>query len=243
MSKDKKTGNYKFQGTGLTTAEKRWGLDRFQDYIAGYPHIHKLSDLHLLEELVFQEAMHERLKEKISKLTKNKKDTKPDDTITVPANVQKSIIDGLDLQFKLKEKLSFFEDKAKLDAYKDIEDLKIKFAEYRRRNPLLFKTTCPHCSEYFFLKRRTDCYEEIENMWFKDKVLCNPELWEAYKNKEITKLRMSKILGTAEDYIDWLEDKFYGNNEKKSVEALPNPSEEAEPTSQDDYSSPEQSEE
>ena len=171
-----KNEGFQFQGNGLTTKEKRWGEQRFNEYRQNYPHLHKMSDLLVLEDLVFQEALHERLKENISQ--RAKKDQKSKEDAAVTSGTQELFKESIDLQFKLKEKLGLFEDKKKLDAFRDFEQLREDFREYRRRYPHLFKTTCPKCAFIYFLKRRTDCYEEIKSPWFKDKTLCNPELWD-----------------------------------------------------------------
>jgi hypothetical protein len=201
---------YQFQGTGLTSKEKKWGEQRFSEYRINYPHLHKMSDLLVLEELIYQEALHERLKEKISQTTRKKI---AEEKAEFPSHLQEDLKSSIDLQFKLKEKLGLFEDKKKLDAFRDFEQIREDFREYRKRNPHLFKTTCPRCSFEYFLKRRTNCYEEIESPWFKDKVLCNPELWDAYKCGEITKERTSRILGVSPDYIDWLSKKIFPDKE------------------------------
>ncbi|MHA1747536.1 MAG: hypothetical protein ACTSYF_02705 [Promethearchaeota archaeon] len=123
----------------------------------------------------------------------------------------------MDTQFKLKEKLGLFEDKTKLDAFRDFEELREDYKEYRRRNPHLFKTKCPSCSFIFFLKRRTDCYEEIDSPWFKDKILCNPILWGIYKEGRITKKEFADVLGVSEDYIDWLGEKIFPVKKEQSL--------------------------
>lgn len=209
MSKRKRV--YQFRGAGLTDDEKRWGKQRFTEYRENYPHLHKMSDLLVLEDLIYQEALHERLKEKISEVTQKEL---IEEKSGFPTHLQENVKNSIELQFKLKEKLGLFEEKDKLDAFRDFEQVKEDFKDYRRKNPHLFKTTCPKCSFIYFLKRRTDCYEPIESPWFKDKVLCNPELWEAYRCGEITKERTAKILGVSVDYIDWLADKIFNGNEE-----------------------------
>lgn len=206
IKKEENVG-YDFQGSGLTVKEKNWAKARFDEYRKNYPHIHKMSDLSFLEELVFHEALHERIKAKLSNATKAKKSEQRD---VIPKFHQDALQKSLDLQVKLKEKLGLFEDKSKLDAFRDFEELREDFREYRRRNPHMFKTTCPQCCFEYFLKRRTVDYEAIGTKWFKDKVLCNEELWMAYKEqKPLTKERMANILGVSEDQIDWLQEKIF----------------------------------
>jgi len=219
MARPKKDpSKYCYQGNGLTRNEVNWGKKRFEEYRKNYPHLHKMSDLSFLEELIFQEALHERIKDRIFEITKlkNEETDQKDVDVTIPSNLKDALKDGLEVQFKLKEKLGLFEDKQKLDAFRDFDELKEDFREYRKQNPNLFKCTCPSCSFIFFLKRKTDCYEEIDSPWFKDKVLCNPELWDSYKCKEISKERFAKILGTSEDYIDWLSEKIFSDKKDSS---------------------------
>ncbi|MHA1747535.1 MAG: hypothetical protein ACTSYF_02700 [Promethearchaeota archaeon] len=65
MNKPKDQSKYKYLGNGLTKTETNWGRKRFGEYRQNYPHLHKMSDLLLLEELIFQEALHERIKVRI----------------------------------------------------------------------------------------------------------------------------------------------------------------------------------
>jgi len=193
---------YTFSGTGLTTAEKNAGRKRFNDYILIYPHLNKLSLLQLLEELVFLEAISERYKHKIAKISKNKQ---VKDSNVVPSNLMKELSDNTKQVLELKEKLGLFDDKEKLDAYTDIENLKKKFEAYRKEHPLSFKTTCPFCSKIYFQKRKIDNYEPHVSPFFENKILVNRPLFELYHAGKIIKKDVAAVLGVSEDYIDWVE--------------------------------------
>jgi len=225
MASKKDTG-FKPKFSGLTTREKKWGSVRFRDYQSNYPHLHKMGQLLMLEELVFTEALHEKIKEKIEQLVKLKNDVTGSVDPLLPKSIQDALRESNEAQLRLKERLGLFENKQKLDAFRSFEELKEDFREYRRKNPNSFKCTCPSCSFIFFLKRRTDCYEEIDSPWFKDKVLYNPQLWDAYKCKEISKKRIAAVLGTSEDYIDWLAEKIFAvkknnvSSDEPSLETL-----------------------
>lgn len=212
----KTNGGYKFIGKGLTQGEIRTARKRFQDYLDTYPHLHKMTYYGLLEDLIFHEYMNDRIKQKVEELSKARKEL--DESAAIGSKTQKELDANMETQFKLKEKLGLFEDKSTLDAYKDFEELREDFKEFRRRNPNQFKVTCPSCAFIFFLKRRTDQYEELEAPWFKDKVLCNPELWKLYKEKKITAEDVANVLGTSVDYIGWLQEKIFieskGENKK-----------------------------
>jgi len=193
---------YKFSGTGLTTAEKNVGRKRFNDYVLVYPHLNKLSLLQLLEELVFLETISERYKNKIARLSKNKQ---VKDSNVVPSSLMKELGENTKQVLELKEKLGLFDDKEKLDAYQDIENLKKKFEVYRKAHPLSFKTTCPFCSEIYFLKRKTENYEPHVSPFFENKILVNRPLFKLYHEGKISKKDIADVLGTSEDYIDWVE--------------------------------------
>jgi len=210
---------YQFQGTGLTTREKKWGDQRFSEYRINYPHLHKMSDLLILEELIYQEVLHERLKEKISRTTRQKI---TEEKAEFPSHLQEDLKSSIDLQFKLKEKLGLFEDKKKLDAFRDLQETEEKFKQYRRENPDLFKVTCVQCAFSFYLKRRTIDYEPLTSSWFKNKVLFNLPLFKKYLSKEpLSKRDMTEILGVSEDYIDWIIEKFLTDKKDDSTEQTP----------------------
>ncbi|MHA1755080.1 MAG: hypothetical protein ACTSYR_06185, partial [Candidatus Odinarchaeia archaeon] len=119
-----------FEGDGLSPAEKRWGKKLYNSYLQFYPHLHKLSDLQFLDQLVFHEALHKRYKKQIGKVAK---DTDKDNK-AVPQYMLKNLSDNLEQLFKLKERLGMMEDKQKLDVYQDWEQLKNKFALWREKN-------------------------------------------------------------------------------------------------------------
>lgn len=206
----KKTKNkikYEFNGCGLTTKERNKASVKFQSYLEDYPNINKHSDLVLLEDLIFQEMMHERIKEKINGILSVKPDKEKEEAI--PTALQKALSDSLNLQLQIKRDLGLFSTEKQSDAYMAFQNMREDYAEYRKRNPDFFKTTCPFCSNHYFLKRRTVNYEVCGTEWFKDKVLFNQPLWECYKANKINKKEIASILGVAEDYIDWVADHLF----------------------------------
>ena len=211
-------GEYVYKGTGLFGQEKRWGHERFNEYRSNYLHLHKMGDLSTLEDLIYQQALHERLKKKLSKKSQPQN---PDEAVEpIAPHYQKQLADNLELQSKLKDELGLREDKKTIDAFKDFEDLNEKFAQYRRENADLFATTCPKCAFTYYLKRRTKDYEPLKSVWFKDKVLFNHALFKVYKEQHLlTKKDMAEILGVSEQYIDWMEERFPANNESSEDSA------------------------
>ncbi len=207
---------YQFKGTGLTTAEKHWAESQFDEYRRHY-HLESLSDLKLLEELVYREAFQERYKKKIGKLVKKlKKDSK--EIISEDEIVPKHILDALNKNLEqiliLKDKLGLFEEK-KGDEYKAFEVLEKKMQVWKEEHIEEREIVCPFCSEIFFLNIRTDKYIPSKLKLFKNKILCNEELWKLYKKEgKITKDDVAKVLNVSPDYIDFLENKLFTDPSK-----------------------------
>ena len=205
-----KDKEYVFQGVGLDVGEKRIAKTQFLEYIKTYPHLNKLSNLQLLEDLVFQEAIHNRLKNQISLFLENeKKNQDPTKAAGLPAKLQEQLNSNLNQILSLKERLGLFKEKEELDAFKDVESLIRKFEEYRKENQAAFEVTCPFCTEIFFLKRRTEHCESFNFPFFKDKILCNVPLHKLYKAGKLTKEEYAEVIGTSSDYIDWLDEKWF----------------------------------
>lgn len=205
--------NYKFQGTGLNTKERSWAKKRFKNYLINYPYVNNLSDLELLEELVFREAIQERYKVKIGILADNKK-LKNEGLI--PKHILKSLDDNLQQVLTLKEKLGLFDEKKEKSFFDHFKTLSNKFKQWRKNNWSEREVVCPFCSKIFFLKIRTDKYESIKSPFFKNRTIANRPLFELVKGGKITKEEAAEVLGVSSDYIDWLKEKFYNSSEKIS---------------------------
>jgi len=214
---------YKFKGTGLTTAEKHWAKSQFDEYREHY-HLEHLSDLKLLEELVYREAFQERYKKKIEKLVKKlkEKSKKTEEILSEDEIVPKYVLDALNRNLEqiliLKEKLGLFEEKKGEDPYKYHRRLMKKFKIWMEENQGSRTLSCPHCSKMIMLKIRIEVWEALKHPFFKDRILANKHLWKLYKEGKITKLDMAKILLGEQtesiDYIDWLEEKIYLKDSK-----------------------------
>lgn len=210
MAKKKKR-KYDFQGIGLSGNDKRRARKKFDNYRQSM-HVENVSDLQLLEELVFRETYQDRWKQKVADIQKLN-DKNPEAKDIIPYKTLEELDKNLTQIFNLKEKLGFFEDKKKDDPFKWINILKKKFEVWRQENQASRKLTCPFCGEIFFLMIRTDKYEAKKFPFFRDKILANKYLWKCYKEEKITKTDISKILGTSTDYIDFLEREIF-NKEK-----------------------------
>lgn len=199
--------SYTFKGEGLTNDEKIWGRRRFKEYRTSYPHLNKLGNLHLLEELVWKECLQERFKIHIGQLGKDatKKASDINKTEPIPKWVQDSVNDGLTQIVDLKNKLGMFEDQKVTDEFKKIQELEEKAAEYRRQHPFSYKCTCPFCAKIFYLKRKTEGYEEFKSPFYaEDKVIYNRPLFKLFQDGKLTKEETAEVLGVSTFYVEWI---------------------------------------
>lgn len=98
----------------------------------------------------------------------------------------------------------------------------------KERNPLsrtlFLPAYCPVCKTIkdfqVLLKIRTEIWDAGQHPFYKDRILCNPHLWDLYKAGTITKLDIAKVLFGDNHikfayYIDWLEKRIYNIEENK----------------------------
>ena len=210
---------YKFQGSGLAGKEKNWAHKRFDEYRENYS-IGDFSDLQLLEEVIFKEALIERYKIKIEELTKKAtKKTEVDEKNSgkdiIPKHILNAISELTEQIIDLKDKLGLLE--------RDVDETRVekmkekKFEIWLENNQAIRETKCEHCGKFILLKIRTDKYDSHRHPFFFDKYLCNKESWRLYWIGKITKLELTRILigqeATLTDYIDWAEEKLEKNPE------------------------------
>lgn len=194
---------YKFKATGLGVKETHIAKKRFEDYRKNYD-ITKLSDLELLSEKVFREALQEKTKAKIGQLMKNK-------TVNSSTAVPKQLLDTLDANLeqilKIDEKLGLFTQKKEDNPFKYIATLKKKFKRWREQNPDRY-ITCPHCSKAILLMIKTEHYIAIKHPFYKNNVVYNEQAFKLLKEDKITKLDVARILlgskTESADYVDWI---------------------------------------
>ena len=208
MTEEQKNQDFEFEGIGLNTKERHWGEKRFSDYRTRY-HIENISDLSLLSELVFREALQRRYKEQIEKYA-NSKTT--EDSAKIPNSYMTALDENLTQMLELKKQLGLLKEDKANSFFDYLETLKKKFKLWREENQGTRQVVCPFCSKLFFLMIRTDKYEAKQPAFFRDRILANKALWKLYKQGKITKQESAEVLGTPVDYIDWLEEKIFSKD-------------------------------
>lgn len=206
MSKDKKSTGTDFDGTGLTSGEKRSGSLRYSAYKDKY-HIDNISDLQLLNELVFFEALQVRYKKQIEKFSNS---ITTSEAPKIPTATLKTLNDNLAQIITLKKELGLIAEENKGDdPFTYIQQLKKKFAKWRENNQASRTIKCTHCSKMIMLKIKTDIWEAQKHPYFKDQVLYNEHLVKLFKEGKINKEDVGKILGCSPFYISWLIEKWH----------------------------------
>ena len=213
MARSKKNKDFEFDGTGLNTGEKRWGTIRYNSYKEKY-HIDNISDLTLLSELVFREALQMRYKLQIEKVAESK--TTATDRAKIPSSILSALDENLDKIINLKKELGLLREDKGDDPFKYVQQLKKKFKKWMENNQGSRTVKCPHCSKVIMLKIRTDKWDAEKHPFFRDSILTNEHLIQLYKEKKITKEDVGKILGSSIFFVDWLIDKWYKNTENPS---------------------------
>jgi len=214
MAEEKKE-EYKFRGEGLEDTEKRNAHKKFDEYCEAY-HISSVSDLQLLEELVYRETLGSRIKYTIADKKKNQE--KEQKEITVAKYMIEALNENLEQILALKEKLGLFENKDGQSGFEYIQQLKEKFKKWMAENNGSRTVVCPHCSKLILLKIRTDIWEAQQHPMFKDKILYNQHLIDMYLAGKITAEDVAKVLGTSPKYCEWLIEKFHQRKTKENEE-------------------------
>ena len=202
-SKDKNsTSNYSYEGIGLRGDDKKKAKKLFKDYRNHYD-IENLSDLNILETLVFREIMNYQMLEKIAEVgTAGGKDN------VVPGHLMKELTANQENILVLKEKLGLFEEKEVTDAFKYLTLLFKKFKLWCQRNKDSRSIGCPHCGKLLFLKMRTTAYEAHISPFFDNKIIANKPLFDLYKKKKINQQDVADVLDVSTDYVKILEEKY-----------------------------------
>ncbi len=156
----------------------------------------------------------ELIKERIAKQIQDDHDNKSINSL--------HLIEGLreieDHILNQKEKLGMLKDKNSESAFDLFNELKEKCLKYYEEHAAEFQQKCPYCGEIFPSILPPDKLDSAPSTWFKNTTFYNYEVFDAYHNKEIDKLRAAKILGVHSNYIDKMYNEIYlkEKNDNKS---------------------------
>jgi len=216
---EEKKEQYEFRGTGLGRTEFKHGKEKFDEYTRIY-HISQFSDLQLLEDLIFYEIASERMKtnieDKKTALEKKNK-TLPEDQqkeLNIPTYMHTALNSNLEQILILKRELGLLNKEDQNDGFTYIEQLRKKFKLWEEENQGSRTFVCPNCAKMLMLHVKPDVWEIQKHEFFHDKILCNEHLVKLFKEKKITDDDCAKILGVSKQYVSWLIEKWYKNDNK-----------------------------
>lgn len=174
-----------------------------------------ISDKNNLKQLIYLEMINKRIQKTLNKFYKDSDSTPPILMESLHKNVTQ--INTLKEKLGLNRNLGSEGNKGWLE---HIELLKKKFKQWMFDNQASRTCCCPHCSQMFLLRMRTDAWEAQKHPYFKDRLLYNEHLVKLYKQGKITKEDVSNILQTSVDYADWLIEKFRSNEQITAEDAV-----------------------
>jgi len=164
------------------------------------------SDKSVLRQLIYLEIINIRIQNSLNEFYRDAK--------AVPQQMVDSLHKNTIQLTALRETLGLVKD-GKEEAQtglSTIDVLKKKFKKWREENQGSRTLVCPECSKMVMLKIRTDKWEATTHPFFQDRFLTNKHLIEMYQSGKISKLDVSLVLGTSEDYVDWIISKIYQPN-------------------------------
>jgi len=200
---------YSFTGAGLSKEDIKIAEKSFKDYRKNY-NIDDLSDLNLLEELVYREIRQDKLKKNLGLFDEGKIKSKP-------KNLEKDLDENLQQILTLKEKLGLFNKKEKENPYEYLQELEKKFEKHRKENAGDYSIPCPYCQKMIFLMFNVKNYKAKKHPFFpKGKFITNDYLWKLYREGKLKDTDVAGILQTTTDYIHWLAKHIYKDSDKPS---------------------------
>ena len=164
------------------------------------------SDKSVLRQLIYLEIINIRIQNSLNEFYRDAK--------AVPQQMVDSLHKNTIQLTALRETLGLVKD-GKEEAQtglSTIDVLKKKFKKWREENQGSRTLVCPECSKMIMLKIRTDCWDAQKYTFFKDRIITNDHLISMYHQGKITKHDVALVLGTSDDYIDWVISKIYQPN-------------------------------
>lgn len=220
-----------FRGEALLEEEIEEATNRYEEYRDNY-NITSISDLQLLETLVYWEIMELRFKKAISESFKSAQEIVDEGLeievgTVIDKDTTKAFKDSTDMIMKMKEKIGLLKEKKTEDDYTTFEKMQKKVDIWAKTNVSERTWVCKHCSGMNVLYVNPEYWnkEASKHPHYKGKVLFNEEVIrlnlkaENLKDKLgtlkedlrdeildclVTQESVGKILESSPDYTNWL---------------------------------------
>jgi hypothetical protein len=195
---------------GLNEKEKEKALQLYDKYI-GENSFENLAEKSSLTNLVYLEALNDRIKLFIEKEDKNKDGA-------VPIQMVEQLISNNEQIMKLKDQLGMMKDKTNNSFIVAWEELKKKALTYYSEHCGSTIVKCPYCQQLFHLLMNIDNLTAEKSSFFKGTMLYNLPLLNLYHQKRITKEEVADILGVHAKYVDFIYSNLYLKELSKNEE-------------------------
>ena len=192
---------------GLNEKEKEKALQLYDKYI-GENSFENLAEKSSLTNLVYLEALNDRIKLFIEKEDKNKDGA-------VPIQMVEQLISNNEQIMKLKDQLGMMKNKDNDSFMVAWEELKKKALTYYNEHCGETYVKCPECQKMFRLLMNIDGLEIAKAVHFKGTTLYNAKLLKLYEEKRLTLEEVADILGVHSKYITFIFDHIYLKEKEK----------------------------
>jgi len=192
---------------GLNEKEKEKALQLFDKYV-NENSFENLAEKSSLTNLVYLEALNDRIKLFIEKEDKNKDGA-------VPIQMVEQLISNNEQIMKLKDQLGMMKNKDNDSFTIAWEELKKKSLTYYSEHAGCTVVKCPYCQQLFNLLMNVDNLTPEKSSFFKGTILYNAKLLKLYEEKRVTLEEVAEILGVHSKYITFIFENIYLKEKEK----------------------------
>lgn len=194
---------------GLNDEEKQKAIKLYEEYVTEHS-FESLAEKSTLINLVYLEILNDRIKLFIEQEGKEKHGA-------IPLRMNEQLTYNTTQIMSLKEKLGMLKNKEDESALDLINELKEKALNYYNEHAGCTTVRCPNCQQLFNLLMDVSNLLPEKCSFFRGTMLYNLSLLNLYHNKKITKEEAAQVLGTHQNYVDFIYNNLYlkdlNNNE------------------------------
>jgi len=186
---------------GLNSIEKEKALQLYVKYVTENS-FENLAEKSSLTNLVYLEAVNDRIKLFIEKEDKEKNGA-------IPIHMVEQLISNNEQIMKIKDQLGMLKNKDNDSFMVAWEELKKKALIYYNEHAGETYVKCPECQKIFRLLMKIDNLEVTKAVHFKGTTLYNTKLLKLYEEKRLTLEEVAEILGVHSKYITFIFENLY----------------------------------
>jgi len=186
---------------GLNDTEKIKAIQLYNQYVTEHS-FESLAEKSTLINLVYLEILNDRVKLFIEKEGNEKQGA-------IPLRMTEQLVENTTQIMNLKEKLGMMKDADSENALELMNELKEKALAYYNEHAGCTTIRCPNCQQLFNLLMDVSNLTPEKCSFFRGTMLYNLPLLNLYHNKKITKEEVASVLGTHQNYVDYIYNNLY----------------------------------